>query len=61
MHTIPVLMFAVITQAAGIIKQTALDQGETDHTSLSIDLDLQSPASYGHDLYTRKSSMSTAN
>ena len=30
-------------------KQTALDQGQTDRISLTLDPDLQSPASYGHD------------
>jgi len=45
-------------------KQTALDQGQTDCISLTLDLeltynlDLQSLASYGHDLLTRKSQQS---
>jgi len=40
--------------------KTALDRGRTDRTSLThdldlnYDLDLQSPASYVHDLLTRK-------
>ena len=43
----------------------ALDHGWTDRISLTnapcLDLDLQSPASYGHDLLTHKSSRSTLN
>ena len=31
-------------------KQTALDRGRTDRISLTHDLDLPSPVSYGHDL-----------
>ena len=46
-------------------RKTALDRGQTDRISLTMtltltnDFDLQSPASYGHDLIACKSSMST--
>ena len=41
------------------LEKTALNQGRTDCISLTHDLDLQSPASYGHDLPAYKSSRST--
>ena len=40
-------------------RETALNRGRTDHISLTHDHDLQSPASYGHDLLTCRSSRST--
>jgi len=40
------------------LEKTALDQGRTDHISLTHDLDLQSPVSCGHDLLTCISSRS---
>ena len=44
-----------------LLEETALDRGQTDRISLThdLDLDLQSPASYGHDLLACKSSRST--
>ena len=41
-----------------MLENTALDRRQTDHISLIHDLDLQSPASYGHDLLTCKTSRS---
>ena len=35
------------------LEETALEQGWTDHISLTHDLDLQPSASCGHDLRTR--------
>ena len=45
-----------------VLEKTVLDQGRTDRISLTGDLglNLQSPASYGHELLTCKSSRSTA-
>ena len=39
--------------ASRFSKKTSLDRGRTDRISLTydLDLDLQAPASYGHDLY----------
>ena len=39
-----------------ILEKTARDRGRTDRINLihDLDLDLQSSASYGHDLYTHK-------
>ena len=41
------------------VEKTALDRGRTYHIRLTHDLDLQSPASYGHDLPACKSSRSS--
>ena len=36
------------------IKQTALDQHQTDSSSITLDSDLQCPASYGHNLMVHR-------
>ena len=42
------------------LEKTALVRGRIDCISLTLDVDLQSPASYGHDLLACKCSRSTA-
>jgi len=48
-----------ILTACATLEKTSLDRGRTDRISLTYDRDLQSPASYRHDLLARKRSGST--
>ena len=41
-------------QTNNTTEKTAFNRGRTDHISLTYDLDLQSAASYGHELLTCK-------
>ena len=54
-------LFCRTTKISRFVKtrKNALDQGRTNRISLTHDLDLQSLASYGHDLLACKSSRST--
>jgi len=49
-----VQMQCLYTTGIKITRKTTLDRGQTDRISLTHDLYLQSPASYGHDLLTCK-------
>ena len=56
--TTAVTTVIVTTSATTTTRKTALDRGRTDHISLTHDLNLQSPASNGHNLPTSKRSRS---